>query len=458
MAANTPPPGSAPPPSGRDQSLVGGPLESPPERVLVDTLGGWSMLWLNAIAFVGILMVGAVAFWITPKQAVSESEKRDLVQMPALTFAAVFDGSYEKDFEEFYNDNFPLRERWIDLTATLKSWRGFRGEEAIEVFAAPPAEEEEEGQQKAGGTDFVPADEEFRRVKSVIVVGDRAVQQFGGSEATLTPFIDLIHTYRQALPLTRMYVMSIPSGSDMYLPRQVNDGRLLEKRNADLLYSRLPQGVTAVRALDYMLPHREEYLQFRTDHHWTGRGAYYAYRAFAEAAGFTPLNLDQMTYGRIQGGFLGTLYSRTRSPALQANPDFVEYWKVPGEPRMTIYGPSGTASQGRPGRVYQETASGGNSYGVFLGGDHPLVRIDTNNRSGRSIVMIKDSYGNAFAPYLAAHYDRIFVIDYRSFKGNIPQLIAENGITDLLYAHNSFAHNSRGTVTRGLAMLREGRR
>lgn len=437
-------------PSVDPRSERGGPLETPPEVALARGVGGPFMLWINALAFVSILIVGGVAFWLTPKQSISASEKRELKKAPDLTFSAVFDGSYERGFEEFYNDNFPHRERWIELTATLKRLRGFHSAQQIEVYNEPPEPP------LKGQPSFVPADEEYRRVRSVIVVGDRAVQQFGGTAATLAPFVDMIRQYQEALPQVRLYVMSIPVGSDMYLPRQVNDGQLLEKQNIDLLHSRLPQGAVPVRAYDAMLPHREEYIQFRTDHHWTGRGAYYAYRAFAEAAGFTPLSLDQMTYGRTRGTFLGTLYYRTRSPALSRNPDYVEYWKVPGETRVTVF--TDSLGQGRPGQLYHEQASGGNSYGVFLGGDFALMRIETQHGSGRSILVVKDSYGNAFVPYLAAHYDRVFVVDYRHFRGNIPQLMAENGIGELLYAHNSLFTNSRGTVARGLTMLRQGRR
>lgn len=431
-------------------SVDGGPLETPPEVALARGVGGPFMLWINALAFVCILILGGVAFWLTPTQAISASEKRELKRVPDLTLRAVFDGSYERGFEEFYNDNFPWRERWIELGATLKRLRGFHGAQQIEVFNEAPAATQ------AGQANFVPVDEEYRRVRSVIVVGDRAVQQFGGSLATLTPFIDMIRQYHEVLPQVRLYVMSIPVGSDMFLPRQVNNGQMLEKRNIDLLYSRLPEAVVPVRAYEAMLPHREEYIQFRTDHHWTGRGAYYAYRAFAEAAGFTPLSLDQMSYGRTRGEFLGSLYYRTRSPALSANPDYAEYWKVPGETRVTVF--TNSLGQGRPGLLYHEQASGGNSYGVFLGGDFPLVRIETQHRSGRSILVVKDSYGNAFVPYLAAHYDRIFVVDYRHFRGNIPQFMAENRIGELLYAHADMFTNSRGTATRGLNMLQQGRR
>ena len=82
-----------------------------------------------------------------------------------------------------------------------------------------------------------------------------------------------------------------------------------------------------------------------------------------------------------------------------------------------------------------------------------LMRVETGIKNGRKIVVVKDSCGNAFAPYLAAHYEEVWIIDYRYFKGSIPELVKRHGIHELLYAHNSFAMNTMGTVHFGKAML-----
>lgn len=154
-----------------------------------------------------------------------------------------------------------------------------------------------------------------------------------------------------------------------------------------------------MNAYDELLKHRNEYIYFYTDHHWTGLGAYYAYRAFAESAGIRPLELSGMARVKKEKMFLGSLYNYTKDQALTKNPDYVEYYKIQQKTRAMIY--SDSSSRGKEGVLYAEFA---NNYGMFLGGDFALVHIRIENKNGKNILLIKDSFGNALAPYLAAHY------------------------------------------------------
>jgi len=291
----------------------------------------------------------------------------------------------------------------------------------------------------------------YEVVEAVIVYRGRALQIMGGTPGMAAPLIQAVNRYQQELgPDVTVYFMAMPIGSDFYLPERVNRGVLREKILIDGIHARLNPAVRAVRAYDRLAEHTAEYLYFNTDHHWTGLGAYYAYTAFAQAARFSPLPLSALSKGEIPN-FLGTLYYRTMSPALKAKGDTVAYYRVPNRTEVMIYG-SGSRV-GQAGRLYVEFAAGANAYGVFLGGDFPLMRISSDVRNGRRIVVIKDSYGNAFVPYLAAHYQDVFVIDYRSYKGNIKNLIREHGIQDVLFAHNTFVVASGYTAQQAAFFL-----
>ena len=136
-----------------------------------------------------------------------------------------------------------------------------------------------------------------------------------------------------------------------------------------------------------ILWHKSEYIYFGTDHHWTGLGAYYAYVAFCKAAAINPISLDAMTY-KVKKKYLGSLYYLTRDSRLKENPDSVEYWMVPGNHKTLRYG--SITSKGTPATLYAEYASGGNAYGVFLGGDNPLMKIDNEIKNGRKCVIVKN--------------------------------------------------------------------
>jgi hypothetical protein len=109
---------------------------------------------------------------------------------------------------------------------------------------------------------------------------------------------------------------------------------------------------------------------------------------------------------------------------------------VPVKTKATYYPANSNTPVPLP--LYAEYARGVNAYGVFLGGDFPLMRVVSDVKNGKKIAVIKDSYGNAFVPYLAAHYEEVFILDYRYFVGNIKTLLEDNGIQNLLFAHNTY--------------------
>ena len=291
----------------------------------------------------------------------------------------------------------------------------------------------------------------YENVESIIIYRGRALQMFGGAPQMTQSLAKAINRYRDELsPEINIFFMAVPIGSDFYLPRKVNNGVMREKLAIDHIHTLLDPGVKFVTAYDRLSEHTDKYIQFNTDHHWTGLGGYYAYTAFAEAAGFKALSLNELVKGEIPN-FLGTLYQRTMAPALRNKVDTVEYFKVPFKTEATYYPAHSNTPVPLP--LYAEYARGGNAYGVFLGGDFPLMRVVSEVKNGKKIAVIKDSYGNAFVPYLASHYEEVFILDYRYFVGNIKTLLEDNGIQNLLFAHNTFVVMGNYTAQRAIGFL-----
>ena len=453
--------------------------------------------WTQTLVFSGLLVGLGALFVMTPKEEVSEGEKRKLAQLPEFSWSSLGEGAYMKGIDDFVADNFVFRYALTDLAGQIKQWRGWVQDD-IQVFsdkgthkgaaggpAAPVRDErtasvtppvaqspgqlsqpslqegagravnarsaDAAGASAAGTAVAAPADDApYQNIESIIIYKGRAVQMLGGSPQMAAPFASVIGRYQQELPNTTIYFMGIPIGADYYLPHKVNKGVMREKLVIDHMHSILPPQVRSVHAYEKLAQHTSEYVYFNTDHHWTGLGAYYAYTAFAEAARFNPLPLSAFSKKEIPN-FLGTLYHRTMSPVLKAKGDTVEYYKVPVQTSARFY-PAGSR-QGQPTQLYAEYARGGGAYGVFLGGDYPMMKITSDVKNGRKIVVIKDSYGNAFAPYLASHYEEVYVIDYRYFNGNIKTLIQEEGIQDLLFAHNAYVFLSGYTAQRARGFL-----
>jgi hypothetical protein len=415
---------------------------------------------LNSFVFVIILITLGVLIILLPKEKISQDEKRVLTRFPVLTQENLFSGKYFEDIDSYYSDNFIYRNEFIEIASEFKKFKGIKNEE-IQYFTKskaspqstviktniPPISKAVVNDEIDTETvkDSIPSDttrEAYENINSVIVYKKRAIQIFSASKKRFSNFAALIAKYKNELgPNVTVYCMAIPVGSDFDLPPSFIKDR--EKTSINYLYSTMNPSIKCVKAYDELEKHQNEYIQFNTDHHWTGRGAYYAYLAFCNSAGIEPLTIDKFEIKKINN-FLGTLYYYTRCEDLKQNKDYVEYFKIPNVTKATYFNENLSSEKGT--KLYAEYARGGNSYGVFLGGDYPLMRIKSDVKNGQKILIIKDSYGNAFTPFLCAHYEEVFVVDYRYLKYNIKSIMKKYGINNLIFAHNLFVLNSSFTT------------
>ena len=184
--------------------------------------------------------------------------------------------------------------------------------------------------------------------------------------------------------------------------------------------------------------HKGEYIYYRTDHHWTSTGAYYAYQQLCTALGLTPFDPSAHT-ARTAEGFYGTHYSKARTP--DAEPDTITYYDLPNA--LTIYTVTapGQPAEGETTGLYDtDKLSVYDKYAMFLHGNNGLSRIKGDGTGRGRILVIKDSYANCFVPYLTANYADIDVVDFRNYNYGLDQLITDNGYDQILvlYSFDSF--------------------
>jgi hypothetical protein len=416
---------------------------------------------LNALVFVFCISILGISFLVLPRKKISINEKRTLAQLPVLSMNSLLNGNYMDSIDLFFSDHFPWREQFISVANAIAENRGF-DDENIKYYTrnaqtdGPNKISEVLESEDSISTDSIDTDNNlsltnlpFETIKSVVVSNNRAIQIFGGSKIGAKNYAGLINSYKKAFGTSvKVYCMPVPVGSDFYLPEKINKRK--EKEFINDVFQQLQTDVVKVNAYEELSKHSNEYIQFKTDHHWTGRGAYYAYVAFCKSAAIEPLPLSGFQR-KVIPNFLGTLYYYTLSKDLKKNIDSVEYFKVPVSTK-TFYIKKGKSTE-QPTQLYAEFAKGSNAYGVFLGGDYPLMRIATNIKNARKVLIFKDSYGNAFSPYLASHFEEVYIIDFRHFNGSVKSLVEKNNITDIVFAHNVYASNSSFTVKRELSML-----
>ena len=283
---------------------------------------------------------------------------------------------------------------------------------------------------------------------AIYVWNNHGFELFGGTADSVLGYSDLVNDLSGRLPDMDVYSMIIPNHTEMGLPARLKDsGEAPTNSQADTIksaYSAMDKNkVTPVNCYNYLSEHCNEYIYFNSDHHWTGLGSYYAYTAFADAQGLPRLSLSDCEDATIEG-FTGTL--NQNAPGLEE--DTVHYWRFPYSVEMDITDSSGnTQSYDSP---YFENEEGGTlSYGVFIYGDNPLTVMRSsseNARSGKKIAVIKESYGNAFVPYLTYNYEEVHVCDLRSFReassDDFATYCRKNGITDVLFLNGVMSTNN----------------
>lgn len=187
-----------------------------------------------------------------------------------------------------------------------------------------------------------------------------------------------------------------------------------------------------------MYAHRNEYLFFKSDHHWTARGAYYAYRAYAESVGLVPTELDDFDYKIINDNYHGSMYSFTGDARVKNFTDTIEAFVTRKKVTMTITGQTGaTYTYSSP------IVESNHTYVTFIAGDNPYTVINVpENPQDKNVLVLKDSFGNAFVPYLCEHFGNIIVVDTRYTTMNVYEQLKDYGLTDILFINNVQAANS----------------
>ena len=281
---------------------------------------------------------------------------------------------------------------------------------------------------------------------SMIRVDNRAFEWYGYSDSVASTYAQLVSKVAVALKgKTTVYTLPIPTAIGIMMPDDIQ--AMLSNNpdqgvDIDKVLDKMDSSVVPVRCYDNLMRHRNEYLYFRTDHHWNGIGAYYAYEAFCETKGIQPYTMEQREEVQFDN-FLGTLYINSGKPDTLLPTDTVYAYKPYSKTAsMVFYDSKGNEVKWSiisDVTNYQQS----NKYSTFAGADNSLS-IFTNPEvtDGSVCVVVKESYGNALLPYLVDHYSTIYEIDYRYWTGDLATYAQKVGADDLIFANNIMMINT----------------
>lgn len=285
------------------------------------------------------------------------------------------------------------------------------------------------------------------QLAALYLIGNTGYEYYNFTESTANEYITMVSKAGEELAGTAtLYNVIVPTSMDIMLPeadrKDVNTNNQQEAiRYISTSINAMNPSVKTLALFDVLKQHNGEYIYFRTDHHWTQLGAYYAYREYCTAKGLTPLELDQFDK-KSYPGFLGSFYDDSQSSDMKANPDTVEAF-VP-KVNASLISVGGDDLVDWPVIADGDEYADSMKYLIFIGGDQPYEEITNKDlNDGSSCMVVKESFGNAFVPFLVPHYQTVYVVDYRYYEGNIADLAKEKGIKDVIMMNNiSMTRNS----------------
>lgn len=257
--------------------------------------------------------------------------------------------------------------------------------------------------------------------------------------STYAPYFAQVYDrYAALFPDTRVNIVTAPLATititDPNVLKNISDqGAILDK-----MQTSMPGSVNFVNLKNIMLAHADEYLYFKSDHHWTHRGAYYAYYEFAKSIGLDPVPIDEFEKKELTTKYIGSMYNYTGDERVKSFYDTVEAYLPTKDCTMTIY----NTSWGTLKRNFCIDTTYKN-YLAFLMGDYGYTVINVpENPQDMTCLVIKDSYGNAFVPYLTEHYGNIIVVDLRYITIDLYEEFKDSGLTDIIFMTNTSSANS----------------
>lgn len=441
-----------------------------------------------AIPFFLVMAVLTVASFIIPlRPTVSYIEKRELAKFPEFSVENLLSGDYFDDISTWFSDTFPGRETWLELASYTKSFHGnseiMIGKEENkfddpEIYETDPSTEgtdpdqtQPETEPSTGATDPEQTEPETEPpTEATIVLEEETapqapVEEWGGVDAganeitktgTVIQIGDSLFTQEYFnTHYCDKYISVVNHAAEKYADQGIRVvsaappqaiGVLIEPEYLENLKSadqadvlnyfgeNLSDQVYFVDTVSLLRHHNNEYIYFRTDHHWTALGAYYVYEAICEQLDMEPASLDDFEHWD-QGRFIGSLYYK--APKTKALKDDIVYAYNPiGDLNTRIY-QNGTSGFEHTVLTDMSKSNANAKYMTFLAGDHPLVRIINNDLpdAGNALI-IKDSFGNAMAPFFTQNYHTVYVVDYRYYSESLSTLVNSFDIDDIIFLPN----------------------
>ena len=321
------------------------------------------------------------------------------MQKPQFTIVDFVSGKFSDELEQYLTDQVPLRDDWVTLKIYLELAVGKRESGGVYI-----------------GRDKYLMDKFTSYSKKQLAANAAALAELQKKLAAEDISMDTILVPVAAQVLTDKLPAYAPVADYAAILEVLTDA-----------------GVDTVDMLTALAAHSGENIYYRTDHHWTSLGAYYAYCAWR---GIEP-NADEWTQEILCDNFHGTTWNKVPLPTVPAE-EITAWYK------HEYHNVSYNGGEYETNSIYEcKYLSGSDQHAVFLNSNQAQTVISGSGKSGK-LLLIKDSYGNTFSQFPVEDYAEVHVLDLRFFKGDVTEYAKENDITDalVLYGVQNFVKDT----------------
>ncbi len=358
---------------------------------------------VTVVIFLLVIIFFTVAGMFTPDRIFSANENRYLTQKPKLTAAHFFEGEFSSDYENYITDQFIWRDGWIKMKTVSEILIGKKDVNGVYLCKDDYLIETQTDIDEEKAYDNADKMLSFLNIKA---------EELGDAHVAMMIVPTAVVTLKDKLP---HYAQTFD-------------------QNQYIDYMSRLFGGTFVDVRDTFSNHSDEYLYYKTDHHWTTRAAFLAYCQWAEKMGFDAFSEEDFEIVQAADDFLGTVYSKLN---YAKSADKLYLYEIKQDIRYDVDINAGAKQM--DGLYEMSHLATKDKYSVFLDGNNAIVTIDTTGgtQEGDTLLIIKDSYAHCFVPFVVNHFKRTVVVDMRYLKMPMKQVIENYGVTDILVLYNA---------------------
>lgn len=367
------------------------------------------LLTLLFIITIGSLSVVNI---LSPSKVFSSKENRYLQQFSKPTIDNIMSNKFATDFEKYSSDQFIMRNKWIGLKTFSEKLLLKKDNERV-YFG------------KNGYLfDVEKQIDEDQYNKNITYINDfyKNLKQVNNDISFNALFVPTKATVeKDKLPL--------------YAP--VLDEEILYNNISKDLNAKIKM-INPIQTLE-----DNEDVYYKTDHHWTTFGAFLAYQQLLNSLNIEPLSIENFKVTNVSDDFLGSAYRKANF--YLNNPDTIERFTSKDHIDLNV---TYNKKERSDSLYFNDFLDKADKYSYFMGGDHGIVEIKTSIKNNKKIIIVKDSFANAFIPFLSNHYQEIYVIDTRYYNGSIIDLVKDKNIEEVLMLYNMQTYVKEKTLSK----------